>query len=79
MGDGQAGLDAKLVGSAGLALADAFHFGSVQGVQFVLVLGLLGANTLGPDQQGVEFSQGRTLRATGALPLDDLAQSGLAE
>jgi len=58
MGDGQAGLDAKLLGSAGLALADAFHFGSVQ---------------------GVEFSQGRTIRATGALPLDDLAQSGLAE
>ena len=38
MGDGQAGLDAKLVGFACFALADAFHFGSVQGVQLVLPL-----------------------------------------
>ena len=41
VGDGDAGLDAELVGLAGFALADALDLRCVQRVELVLVLGLL--------------------------------------
>lgn len=54
-GDRDTDLNAELVGLAGLALADAFHFGGVQGGELGLVLGLLGTDALGAFQPGGEF------------------------
>ena len=47
VGDRDAGLHAELVGPAALALADALSFRCVQGIQLILVLGLLSADALG--------------------------------
>jgi hypothetical protein len=49
--DGDAGLDAKFVGLAGFAFANALDLRRVQGVELVLVLRLLGADALGTFQQ----------------------------
>ena len=50
--DGNAGLNAELVGLPGFPLADALDFRGVQGVELVLVFSLLGTDALGPFQQG---------------------------
>lgn len=54
VGHRDADFDAKFVGLAGLAFADAFNLWRVQRVEFVLVLALLGANALGAFQPGVQ-------------------------
>jgi hypothetical protein len=48
-------LDAELVGRAGLALADAFRFGSVEGIELPAALALLlSADLAGARQRGCE-------------------------
>jgi len=43
--------------SGGLAFADAFHLGRMQGVQLVLVLGALAADALGALDQLAQAGQ----------------------
>ena len=52
--DRQAHLHAKLVAVSGLALADAFHLGGVQCVEFVLVVVLLYADAISALQKRAE-------------------------
>ena len=51
---GDRDLDTKLVGVSGLALADAFHFRRVQGIQLVPVFRLLHQNPFGPCHQVIK-------------------------
>ncbi|AAW73393.1 NagN [Xanthomonas oryzae pv. oryzae KACC 10331] len=68
--DGHADLHPELVGLARLALADALHFGRVQGIEFVLAIGLLSMDALGALHQRVQILQ-RRRRGLAGLP--DLA------
>ena len=54
----QADLHAELVRVACLPLGDAFHLGSVQRIQFVLGMALLGADALGALQQSGQIADG---------------------
>ena len=56
--DGNAHLHAKLIGLAGLALALAFDFGCVQGVEFVFVFRALAMHTLGTLHHCVQAFEG---------------------
>ena len=55
VGHGNTGLDAELVRFPGFALADALDFRRMQGVQLILVLGLLLADALGTLKQRVQM------------------------
>jgi hypothetical protein len=59
VGDDDAGLDAELVALAGFAFADALDFGGMQGVELVLVVGLLRADAFGAFEQCVQTGDGR--------------------
>jgi len=59
--DSNARLDAEFIRLAGLSLADALDFRGMQGVELVLVLGLLGAERLGAFEQRVQ-ARGRAGR-----------------
>ena len=58
VGHGDTGLDAKLVGLPGFALADALDFRCMQGIQLVLVLRLLLADALGTLKQRLQMGDG---------------------
>ena len=58
VGHGDVGLDSELMGFAGFALADAFDFRCMQGVELVLVLRLLPADAFGPFEQCVQVGDG---------------------
>ncbi len=70
MGGRQPGLDAEFIGFARFALADAFHFWGMQGVELVLVLGLLGPQPFSPLQEAIQPCQVRTVRPAEPLTLD---------
>ena len=70
MSGGQPGLDAKLIGFAGFAFADAFDFRRMQGIQLVPVFGLLGPQTFSPFEEGIQPCQVRTVRPAEPLTLD---------
>jgi hypothetical protein len=60
--DGQADLDAELVGFRGPALADALHLGCMQRVELVLAVALLRANSLGATQPLDQIRDGQCRR-----------------
>jgi len=75
VGHGDTGLDPELVGFPGFALADALDFRCMQGVQLVLVLRLLLADTLGTLKQRVQMGDGaRRFAGCGCQLATDFAQ-----
>lgn len=54
VGDGNTGFDTEFVGLPRFALADAFNFRGMQGIELVLVFPLLRTNSLGTLNQGVQ-------------------------
>ncbi len=68
VGGGEGGFDAELVFSAGLAFADTFHLGRMQGVELVLVARLLPKDLLRPFQCDLEG--GLQVRLSGDLALN---------
>ena len=75
VGDDDTGLDAELVALAGFAFADAFHFRGMQGVELVLVVGLLRADAFGAFEQCVQTGDGRGAVVADGGPLaPDFAQ-----
>jgi hypothetical protein len=70
VGGRQPGLDAKLIGFAGFALADAFHFRGMQGGELVLVFGVLGPQSFSPLEEAIQPCQLGTVRPAEPVTLD---------